>query len=287
MRNTKRIILSILIAFMCMCMIACTRDRQPELADGKFIKLSSATLGLAEDTELYTTNIEVYQDGTVVIYADNFDTWLSDEECPVTTTMITTEEVDELKRLIKEEDLYNLREDVGDKFTDDGSETCLTLFTVEGEHSSGGVNPSNRRYLRIYDYIYELVREETYTYKLSIAAMQEEGSYYLNNSGIMLTDNQDNVLIDYEKIDSFSMVAVDEDNYNVVILLTPEGSEQINSFTVDCDKSPEILLLYLDGVYKEAISIDYNIIDGVIYFNETYTKEQAEAMVQELSTGLE
>lgn len=310
MKKYKFFTMAVLVVFVLVCMTGCGEEKQPELADGKFIKLSNTPMGEMSIIDIYTLNIEVHQDKTVIIYADDFDKWLGEGECPIVKTSITDDEINELKQLIADNDLYNMREDIGNKNVKDGDKKSLTLYTVNGGHTSGGMNPSNRKFLKIYDYLYELVREEVYSYKLDISDLQEDGASSMNNQGIRITDYLDNIVLTDEYIDEIRIasyseqpqVIPDEDSasetdafsnedtedeaeekYCVAIVLNAEGTELMCNLTLGCEEKPGLYYLYLHGTYRNAISVGYNITDGIIYLNEAYTREQAEAEVQVLS----
>lgn len=295
----KRSIKLLMLLFV-FSLTACGRRTQPELAEDVFIKLSTNSVGVMESYKMCTMNIEIHQNGTVRIYADGFYKWLSDEECPVCMTQITSEETDELKGLIAEYDLYNMREDVGNKDSMDGDKKYLTLYTVDGEHTVGGLNPSNRAFLKIFDYINALVREELYTYKLRVYEMQEQGCADMKRRGVKLTDNHDDIVLTGEMIDSYEILQAEaedelstvldaaygeEQEYYVIAMhLNDEGTEIIAERTVGCnEKSPEVYYLYKDDTYVTTICVDYQIIDGVLYLSDIYSKEDAEALVGKIS----
>lgn len=288
---------------------ACGKSKQPELSDGAFIKLSTKPVGELEVYNFYTVNVEIYQDGAVKIYADDFKKWMGEEECPVSTTQVTQEEVEELKRLIEENNLYNMREDVGNKDSMDGDRKYLTLYTVDGEHVSGGLNPSNRAFNKIYDYINDIVREELYNYKLEISEIQEQGYIRWQNMGIDITNEQDNVVLSEDSIDRLETVYIEiaeedekqesgqqvstdmeasledaDGQYKVAVYLNEEGAAAIMEQTAGCsDKSPQIYYLYINDVYETTIYVDYQIVDGILYLSDTYTKEEADAIVEKIS----
>lgn len=297
----KKIILIINLIFILMISGACgEKDDTPDFAtDGLIVTLSSTPKDIEEEAFTYTINIEVYSDGTVKIYADNFSKWYGEGDPKIDELKITESEVDEIKQLIIDEDLYHLHENVGNKDDISGVEKRLTIYTVDDEYSIYGISPSNVKFNRVYDLIYGLKRDELASYILYVNDIQNKGS--ANDVGISILDSNDNIIFvnsDIENISTQNMdkESIDENNtenddnsndesvYKVVIELTDENIEKLYEITQYADNRDYITMnLYVDNAFYMILYTDAPIEDGRIFSNSDYTKDMANTVATELS----
>ena len=156
--------------FFCACcllfsLVGCGKKEDTTLADGMFLMLSSTVKGEAVETyEMYTLHAEISDNGNVRIYADDFNRWVSSDPCPEETVQLSADTIQQIKDIIDEIDLYHMRRNIGSRDLKDGEYKELTLYTASGEHVSGGLNPSNREFLKLYDYVEDQIREVAVSY---------------------------------------------------------------------------------------------------------------------------
>lgn len=292
----KRQLLIFGLMFFTLFFSGCKKEEKTqELAQGVFIKLSTETIGQMDSYKMCRYNIEVDQSGKVTFFADNFYEWLGDEPCPVVETRITTDELTELKRLIEENKIYNMREDIGNKDIKEGDNLQLTVYTNKGEHVTGGFNPSNRAFLTVYDYIMNCVREEFYSYKLQVMNIQSSSIIPTSERGIKIRDDNQAEFLNNNMIAGMSVVYVDEvgnvyptgidenatypedsNNFRVVIYFDDEGTMLINNKTMGLSEEvTETYYLYINGTYETTIFVDGNISDGQLMIVNSFTEDAA------------
>ncbi len=295
---------------------ACSgKKKMPDFAEGTIVSLSFTPVNVNSDATTYTMNIEVNQSGELIIYADGFSKWYGKDEPEVIHLNITLDKVEEIKNLIEEEDLYNLHKDVGNKDNMEGIKKSLTVYTVEGEYTVYGLNPSNRSFNRVYDYIYDLELEELASYTTRINSIQTNG--LKNDIGIVITDVNDEII--FTKEDIYDVYYVDRDVYEeatktdavydennfreetatpedaeanpncrVVIELKDEAKEILNqNFTITNRKDYVTYNVYNDNELILFMMVKKNTDDGKIYSSKDYSVEEAEKLTEILKEGLE
>lgn len=296
----KRILYLIMIMLLGVSLCSCGEKEPPSLNQEKLIEITSRPLGMVDSYKLYTLHICVYNDGTVELYADDFDYWYSDAVCERTTVHISEEELAEIKKVIEENDALNLNENVGNRDLKEGTIKNFIIYADDGEHKSGGLSPSNRSFLKVYDFVYDLVREESFVYTANIDRLQAEGYGRRFDIGPRLHDSKDSPIITTDMIQDFVIVPADEveeeqatetdtdgeDMYGVAILLNEEGTVAIYEATGHMSDEPLIFFLYSDNVLYDIVKINYQIEDGTIYLNNIYNEADAVGAVDELEASL-
>lgn len=302
---TNKKILFINLMFILIVLCSCGKnDDTPDFAeDGILVKLSSTPKDIEEAAYTYTTNIEVYNDGTVKIYADSFEKWYGEAEPETVELKIADSDIEEIKRVIIDEDLYHLHENVGNKDDISGVEKTLTVYTIAGKYSVHGISPSNVKFNKVYDYIYGLKRDELTSYIVNINDIQKNGSE--NDTGLIILDGNGNVLfenldIKSIKIQDISSVVYENEEaeddsgmeevpmYKIVFELSEDKYERLYELTKDADSRNYITFnLYVDNTFYMILYADTPIQDGKICSNNDYTKINAEKTVDELVSELE
>ncbi|MBQ9233628.1 MAG: hypothetical protein IJ167_06300 [Lachnospiraceae bacterium] len=189
----KKKITVFFLLIICVCVVSCgKKEEAPEFADALFVKLSYTPVDINSDELTYTINIEIYQDSTMRIYADDFIKWYGDEEPETINISISNEDLENVKKSIIENDLYSMQRDVGNKDNMAGVKKSLIIYTKDGEYSVYGINPSNKRFNYVFDMITDLNREELVDYIDSIDLIQKNGAK--NDVGIYITDEDDNII---------------------------------------------------------------------------------------------
>lgn len=296
----KRILCLIMIMLFGISLCSCGKKEPPSLNQEKLIEITSRPLGMVDSYRLYTLHICVYNDCTVEIYADDFDYWYSDTVCERTTMQISEAELEEIKKVIEENDALNLNENVGNRDLKEGTIKSFIIYADDGEHKSGGLSPSNRSFLRVYDLVYDLVREESFVYAGSIDRLQAEGYGRRFDMGPRLHDSRDSLIITTDMIQDFVIVPADEieaaqgtetdaegeDMYGAAILLNEEGTAAIYEATGYVTDEPLIFFLYSNNTLYDIIKINNQIKDGTIYLNNIYNEADAAKAVDELEASL-
>lgn len=305
----KKVIVCLLLAAVLLTAAACTKKENIEFNSEALIDISYKNVGITDAYLSYTLHAVINNDGTVKVYVDELGMALSDEPYEPVISSVTPDELEQLKGIIKEEKAYEMRENVGKREGNTGTVKYFTIYSSNGEHTSGGLNPSNLSFLKVYDFAYGLVMEECISYSKQVDDNQIK--LYAGRSGIgpRICDKNDNVIIDPGMIKEFfaesyvnepsasdtgnaqDITADDEsaeessDMYKVVISLTPEGSEKIKKLTEElgaCDDNPAIFYMYNNDTFCGIITLYAPVCDGVLYLNETYNEEKATAMVDSL-----
>lgn len=301
----KRILCLIIIMFSAVSLCSCGEKAPPALNQEKLIEITSRPLGIADSYKLYTLHICVYNDCTVELYANDFDYWYGDTACPRTTVQISEVELEQIKKAVEENDALNLNENVGNRDLKEGTIKSLTIYADDGEHKSGGLSPSNRSFLRVYDLVYDLVREESFVYAGSIDRLQAEGYGRRFDMGPRLHDSKDFPIITTDMIQDFVIVPADEvkaaqaietqasgtdaeaeDMYGAAILLNEEGTAAIYEATGYMTDEPLIFFLYNNNTLYDIVKINNQIKDGTIYLNYIYNEADAAKTVDELEESL-
>lgn len=297
----------LIVCLLCIIFILSACDsKELVLADDMFLKVSSTVKGQDVETyEMYTLNLEIYQDGTIRCYADEFNRWLSQEECPVETMKVTQEEIAEIQARIEEADLYHMRERISSPDSKEGEYKSLTIYTTKGEHTTGGLNPSSQDFLKVYDYIENLTREMVYGYRTKITAMQQKGLSFQQTKGVTITDAQENEIVANEDINDVYVtfgdmheqyVATDTDGidemeedalYYVTIRLSDDMAERMEGDTAGCTPDlPEYYKLYENQTYVFTFGVQEQIKNGEMYVYETADAAEAESMAKQFRSSV-
>ncbi len=278
-------------------------NQEAELADDIFLKVTSTAKGEGVETyEMYTLNLEIHQDGTVRCYADDFNRWLSTEECPEDTIKLTQEQIVQIQAYMDEVDLYHMRENIGNRDLKEGEYKSLTVYTTDGEHTSGGLNPSNQEFLKVYDYVENLTREMTYSYRAKIRDLQKKGLAYQQAKGITITDAQENEIVTTDSINDVYVTFGDaheryeqtmtdaerkSDLYYVTIKLSDDMAEQMELDTAGCTPDlPEYYKLYENETYTLTFGIQQQIKNGELYVYETTDAAEAKSMAEQFRNSV-
>ncbi len=283
----KYFLLSFILCILFM-LGGCGEKRKTFVAgEGELIHLTSTPKGDVESYQIYTTNIMIYLDGTVKIYASDFVKWFGKEdEIPELTLSITPEEIEEIKQLIVDNDLYNLRENVGNKDGISGTIKQMTIYAADGTNTTGGVSVSNRQFTRSYDRIENLVREDLFLYQSEINKIQYQGYIEFINRRVEFMDRSNKCLFSHQDINDVyaytEEISEEEKAYYVIVEFNQQGGELLRKLsayaTVD---NTEILTLYLSGNYETQITITGPINDYKLYIPQA-SEEDALALVSKI-----
>lgn len=273
------------------------------LSDGVFLMLSSTVKGEDIETyEMYTLHAAISDNGNVRIYADDFNRWVSSEPCPEENLQLSAETIQQIQTLIEEIDLYHMRRNIGNPDLKKGEYKELTLYTSEGEHVSGGLNPSNREFVKLYDYIEDQIREVEYRYRTRITEMQKKAIETEQSKNLSITDMQEETLIAKEDIDDVYVTygtdhvryeetatpdAAEPVNYYVTFLLTDAGTEALRNDTQGC--TPENAMyykVYQNGSYEFTFCMQAQALSDEVYVYETTDADEAAAKAKELRESL-
>ncbi len=286
----KRYLLVVSMVCLLLMLGGCKeKSKEFVLGDNELIHLTSTPRGGVETYEIYTMNIMIYVDGRVRIYASDFVKWLGYDEVPELSFYISEEELDEIQKLIVEQDLYNLREDVGNKDGISGTVKHMTIYSANGTNTTGGISVSNRQFVRAYDRIEAIVREELYLYSSEIAEKQYEGFVIYSNRSVKLLDRAGTVIIDHQNINSVYTEQQELDEgyaYYTVIEFNQYGQEILHDISFGATKEEvEVLTLHLNDTYETSITINGEIGDGKLCIPQA-TKEDAEALAEKINNSL-
>lgn len=267
------------------------KDKNKEFVAGdkELIHLTSTPRGGVETYQIYTTNIMIYVDGTVRIYASDFVRWFGKEDIPELTVKLTQEEIQEIKDLIISEDLYNLRENVGNKDNIEGVIKHMTVYAADGSNTTGGISVSNRQFVRAYERIESMVREELYIYQAEIADVQYKGFVNYSNRNVQIMDREGFVILSQDNIENLEVVSektVETETFYVVLTFNEKGGDIIRDATMKATaEDPVVFSLSINGVFETNISVREALYEDKLYISRG-TEEEAEALKDKIKSGM-
>lgn len=282
----------ILVCLLCLMVVlsGCKeKDKEFVMGNKELIHLTSTPRGEVETYEIYTTNIMIYVDGTVRIYASDFVKWLGDGEIPVTTLKLSPEEIKEIENLIISNNLYNLREDVGNKDGISGTVKHMTIYGAKGTNTTGGISVSNRQFVRAYDRIEGLVKEDLYIYLNAIEELQYKGYQRYLKRNVEILDRDGKVILDYESINNVythSQEDAEGMRYYTVIEYNQYGGETLYSVTsIATKEKPDIFTLHISGNFETNIVVEERIRDSKIYIPGE-SEDQANQLTEKIKENI-
>ncbi|MBQ9278168.1 MAG: hypothetical protein IJ224_05995 [Lachnospiraceae bacterium] len=308
----KKIYAGLLIVLICLSLASCgKKEKGPDFADDMFVKLSYTPVDMRSEEYVYTMNVEVYQDSSVCIYADEFIKWYGENEPERVWIDLSESEIDDIKKCIVDNKIYEIQRDVGNKDNIDGVRKSIYVYTKDGEYQVTGLNPSNKQFNKVYDFITDLVRTEMTDYAENIDKIQKDGKEA--DVGIYITDANDSIVFEktdivdiyaedmYEEAtdtdaepensDSTDDGSLDEEisDKRIVIELNDDVFEKYENMTFYLKKDEYIVLkLYNDRTFIMTL-LAYNEKDGLRVYsgNLYYDDEEIEKIIEELKEGLE
>lgn len=299
------------LAYLCFCLVcmlffvtACGKEN-PSLADDVFLKVSVTAYGESVETyEMYTLNLEIHRNGMLRCYADDFNRWISQEEIPEETMWLSKAQVKEIENLIEATDLYHMRERISSPDSKNGEYKSLTVYTTDGEHRTGGLNPSNRDFLKVYDYIDNLTKEMVYTYRSEITRLQKKGLIFEQNKGLQITDSHENEIIGNEQIndvyvtygdtheryiasDTDGMEADNSVDYYVTVKVSDDIADELGFMTAGCNEDlPEYYKVFENQRYSFTFGVVQPVMNGELYIYKTSDVEEAENMATQFRSSV-
>lgn len=281
--NCRKNLIFIMLFLLGMCLVSCEKkNKAPEFADDLFVKLSYEPANSDNIEKAYKLNIEIYRDGTVRIYANEFLKWYGKDVPGIQTSTISPDDEKKIEKMIIDEDLYHLQRDVGNKTEMEGIKKTLTVYTKDEEYSVYGINPSNKSFNKVYDLIYELTFENMATYITKIDEIQRKGVE--NDVGLYIKDNSDNIVFAKEDIkDIYS------ESEAVVIELNEEKAKELEDMTYYIDEDMILSFsLYNDNEFVIMLVAYHGTTDGKIYVSDSFGNEdEMNEFIQTLKEGLE
>ena len=308
MKKIRTIIILIMIAA---ALAACGKKKAALVDTGKFIKISTTEVGEVETYKMYTVNVEITKSGNVRIYADDFNKWIPTSAVPEEVFNIDPEEVEELYDLVEKGGIMTLRDNVGNRDLKEGTKKYITVYTTEGEHVTGGMNPSNRTFTKVYDMAYELVRERLFNYISTIDKLQLDGIKIRESEKLSVVSKDKSVVIDNQRINDVYILTPDDeyldadsseampvrgdtawtgsekDSYYVALLIDDETKYSLMMKTdLVSEEFPDSYDLFMGDRILFTFHVDKQIATNAIYVAKTKNLEEAQAIADELSEGL-
>lgn len=256
----------------------------PQFNEGKFVSLKSTIIGIEEEYKCYTINIELMQDGGGMIYASDFSSDFGVEDCPTRHFELSVDDIEEIKNILIDKDFFSMRKDVGNKDMVYGERKIVTAYTNQGEFATGGLNPSNKDFLQIYDLIYGKVREEVFAYTTELDSMiATQYNAKVQGKNITITDNMQyeifcandiqEIFVDDIELHTESDAITDEET-QLVICLNDEATDYLDDYTYYCYDEPVVLKLYIKGQFVCQVNVSSRIKDGQIRINESLINDK-------------
>ncbi len=283
----------VLIGFMLLALLmlgGCGEKEKVFVAgENELIHLTTTPRGGVETYEIYTTNIMIYVDGTVKIYASDFVKWFGHDHIPEFTFSISKEEVEVIKQLIVDNNLYNLREDVGNKDGISGTVKHMTIYAADGTNTTGGISVSNRQFTRSYDGIENIVREELFLYQTEIRDIQYKGFVEYSNRRVELIDRTGDCVLNDEVINdvyAHTEEMTDQNAYYVIIEFNQQGGEILKDLSYWATKEDMVVLsLHLNGDFETKISINGPLVEYKLYIPQQ-SEEEAIALAKKIRESM-
>ena len=305
----------LLILFIALLIVlgGCGKKSSTPVKEGTLIRVSYAEKGDGIDQlARYTVNIEVDCDGTVRIYADQFEKWMPETACPEDTYQLEPAVMEELRAKVDEAPYGKLRSDMGNRDQTDGVFKTVTVFMEDGEHTYSGLNPSNRNFLALYDAVYNVTKERAFTYVSSVNEMQQKAKKAVEQAQIHVICNADELLFSEDKIKAVYLIPPEgeepegevppedaipaaktewtgklTDEYYGAMLLTDEGVAAMADYSSgSSEEFPVSLQLYIGTQFLITFKADTTIEKNLIYFEHSTNKEQVKGDVDALKKAL-
>ncbi len=291
MRCSVKKYYTLVLIFCLLFLLGGCKEKEKEFVPGdkELIHLTSTPKGGVETYQIYTTNIKIFVDGTVIIYASDFVRWLGDGDIPQTVFTISPEEVEQIKQIIVDGNLYNLREDVGNKDGIDGVIKKMTIYGQAGTHTTGGISVSNRQFVRAYDTIESIVREELFIYTGEINSIQLKGYERFVTRSVEILDREGGPLLDHTYINDVYTYVEELDSGNVyytVIEFNTYGVDILKEFTAWASEEEIIAVsIHVNGSFEKAVAITTPISNGKMYIQQN-DEISANAFVEKIKSGM-
>lgn len=296
MKNNKaklnriiKLIVSLVLVFGLVLISGCGKKKKFEgfTSGGTLVKLSKRSILQNEDYLEYTLQIEITTNGMVTIEATDFPVWYSEGDIPSSMTSITPEQIEEIKKLIEDNKIFYMRDKQGTKDASTGTEKFITVYFSNATKTVGGVNPSRREFVNVYDGIMEMIRNDVMSYEANVQAIQKNakeiyGTHLIRvdkPNGQTLVDNADIVGVFKEEVEN-------EDgstSYMVYILLDEDGTAKYKDYTEEGDGSVTVFINYEFYIMTGSTDV---VEDGKIRLRLCETVDEADQMLLELEAGL-
>ncbi|MCM1272277.1 MAG: hypothetical protein NC225_09580 [Clostridium sp.] len=322
----KRVLLVFILFISMWAFCGCNEEELPELNQDKLIEITTKPIGMTEDYMSYALHICIYNDCSVEIYADDFEKLYDELEMETRQFSISSEELEELKNLILKERAYSMRESVGNRDLTKGTAKTFTVYGSFGAHKSGGLSPSNISFLTVYDFAYQLVREESIEYCRALDKKLLDGYNNRYDLGPRIHNASDERIVTTDMIEAFLVVpyrdilgATDSDAdreaavkesmgetayedtenvgmdvesdaeewFAVAIILNDTGTNALAETTKGIHGTPENYSLYNQDAFCAMITVNAPVNDGVLYLSAEYDAAAAETLKNALDEYLE
>ncbi len=301
MKKIYTVFLSVLI---CLFFTSCgIKSNAPEFADEMFVKLSYTPVDIRSEEYIYTMNIEIYQDMSACIYADDFIKWYGEDEPERVWITLSEQDIKDIKKCINDNKLYEIQRDVGNKDDIAGVRKSITVYTKDSEYSISGLSPSNKNFNAVYDLITDKVRTKVTNYTDGIEEIQKKGK--ADDVGIYITNETDSIVFGKTDITDIYVEelfegekATDTDaesevqnslTMRIVFGLDDSVKEDYEKMTFYLNEDEFIVLkLYNDKKFVMNL-LAYNETDGIKVYsgNVFYDEEEINELIEELKEGLE
>ncbi|MDD6400513.1 MAG: hypothetical protein PUG10_02745 [Lachnospiraceae bacterium] len=295
----KKCYFYIVILVFAIALSGCGKKKEPPvIADGEFIKISTKQVGDVDELKDYTIYITLNTNGKLTISAGDFKHWYGEEACPVVTTDIPKEKVEEIKQLVFDCNFFNMNEDVGNRDMTSGEERSITVTTTDKVYSSHGLNVANRSFIKLFEAVYSLKREEFFSYIETVNRLQDKGKEITDYRGIIIYDemqkeiigNKDVIKIDKTKAVNVLMLNTDsiseedkiDEKYYVYMEIDSYVNSELGKKYGDTGENTKFLL-YVDDEFAYNLYVNY-ALDGRLYIDRRFTKEEANEVINMLKS---
>lgn len=112
----------------------------------------------------YQTNVDIYNDGRVEMYADNYKAGF-EGSVPPYSTKLTTQQITTLQESIVQNNFMNLSENISNSNSLDTTYYQITAHSKKKHHTVGGVSPTNQDFIAVKNVLKEQLGNEILSFQ--------------------------------------------------------------------------------------------------------------------------
>lgn len=161
MKRASMIVIALLSTFL---LFSCTFSNKRTLqfaTEGPFITAAIAPAGPDDYRNLIKKTIAIEQNGTFTLSPSANKQVKLGENPPTLTGKLTEEEVENIKHLLNEQNVWHLPDDISTE-SEDGTFLYLSIYLEDEEKQIRGLNPDHEDFLTVHRYLFDLIDDVEY-----------------------------------------------------------------------------------------------------------------------------
>jgi hypothetical protein len=140
---------------------------QSNTSDWEYVEYKTRPSEMDEIRNIYTTIIQIYKDGAVIIFAEPYFNEFPDEICR-TEFQVSDSDIKILQNSIAKNKFFDLEEDISEHMTTDGNYYSISVVQASRTYTVSGWNPNNNRFSEIANTIENLISKERYEFDQNV-----------------------------------------------------------------------------------------------------------------------